>query len=61
MNMTVFSFHDRVDFGIHVDPDLVPRPWDLAAAISDALIELMAAADLGRPTPVEDAFGLTSP
>ena len=60
MNMTVFSFNDRVDFGIHVDPDLVPRPWDLAAAISDALIELMAAADLGSPTSIEDAFGLRS-
>ena len=27
----VFSFEDRVDFGIHVDPDLVPDPWELAA------------------------------
>jgi WS/DGAT/MGAT family acyltransferase len=60
VNMTVFSFGDRVDLGIHVDPDLVPKPWDLAAAFSDALIELMAAADLGPPTPVEDAFGLIS-
>ena len=32
VNITVFSFDDRVDFGIHVDPDLVPEPWDLAAA-----------------------------
>ena len=47
MNITVFSFDDRVDFGIHVDPDLVPEPWDLAAAIGDSLIELMDAADLG--------------
>jgi diacylglycerol O-acyltransferase / wax synthase len=60
VNMTIFSFGDRVDFGIHVDPDLVPNPWDLAAGVSDALIELMAAADLGPPTPVEDAFGLQS-
>lgn len=60
VNMTIFSFGDRVDFGIHVDPDLVPKPWDLAAAISDALFELMAAAHLGSPTPVEDAFGLKS-
>jgi diacylglycerol O-acyltransferase len=60
VNMTIFSFNDRIDFGIHVDPDLVPEPWDLAAAIGDALIELMDAADLGVPAPVEDAFGLKS-
>jgi diacylglycerol O-acyltransferase / wax synthase len=58
VNMTIFSFGDRVDFGIHVDPDLVPDPWDVAAAVSDALTELMTAAHLGPPTPVEDAFGL---
>jgi WS/DGAT/MGAT family acyltransferase len=60
VNMTVFSFADRVDFGIHVDPDLVPRPWEIAAAVRGALTELMAAADLGAPTSVEDAFGLKS-
>jgi WS/DGAT/MGAT family acyltransferase len=60
VNMTIFSFNDRVDFGIHVDPDLVPDPWDIAAAVPDALIELMAAAHLGAPTAVEDAFGLKS-
>ncbi len=58
VNMTIISFRDRVDFGIHVDPDLVPDPWALAAAVPDALIELMAAAHLGPPAPVEDAFGL---
>ncbi len=58
MNITVFSFDDRVDFGIHVDPDIVPEPWDLAAAIPDALSELLAAAHLRPPTRVEDAFGL---
>jgi len=60
LNMTIFSFADRVDFGIHVDPDLVPRPWDLAAGVHGALTELMTAADLGAPTSVEDAFGLQS-
>ncbi len=58
VNITVFSFEDRIDFGIHVDPDLVPEPWDLAAALDHAVSELMAAADLGPPTRVEDAFGL---
>ena len=58
VNMTVFSMNDRVDFGIHVDPDLVAAPWDLAAGVSDALTELLATADLGAPTSVEDAFGI---
>ncbi len=58
VNITIFSFDDRVDFGIHVDPDLVPEPWDLAAAISEALVELMRAAGLGEPKAVQDAFGL---
>ena len=60
VNITVFSFGSRVDFGIHVDPDLVPEPWDLAAAISEALRELLEAARLGPPAPIEDAFGLKS-
>ena len=57
VNITVGG---RIDFGIHVDPDLVPEPWDLVAAIPVALADLMQAADLGSPTPVEDAFGPTS-
>ena len=30
VNITVFSYLDRLDFGIHVDPDLVPDPWVIA-------------------------------
>lgn len=60
LNITLFTFADRVDFGLHVDPDLVEDPWAIADAIYDALGELMAAAGLGAPTPVEDAFGITS-
>jgi diacylglycerol O-acyltransferase len=58
LNITLFTFGDRVDFGLHVDPDLVEDPWVIADAIHDALAELMAAAGLGTPTPVEDAFGI---
>jgi diacylglycerol O-acyltransferase len=58
VNMTVFSLNDRVDFGIHVDPDLVDAPWDLTDGVSAALVELMDAADLGPPTSVQDAFGI---
>ena len=60
LNITLFTFGDRVDFGLHVDPDLVEDPWAIADAISDALAELMKAAGLGTPTPVEDAFGIAS-
>jgi len=59
LNVTVFSYMDRIDFGVHVDPDLVPEPWIIARAVPNALAELMAAAGLGEPTPVEDPLGLT--
>lgn len=57
INTTVFSYIDRIDFGIHVDPDLVPDPWAIADAIPDALAELLKESKLGDPTPVEDPFG----
>lgn len=53
LNVTVFSYLDRVDFGIHVDPDLVPDVWVLANEVASALAELMEASGLGPPTPVE--------
>ena len=56
LNITVMSYGDRVDFGITVDPDLVPDPWDIAEGIGVALAELLRATDLGDPTPVHDAF-----
>ena len=60
VNITVFSFEKRVDFGIQVDPELVPEVWNLADAIPDSLAELMAAAGMGTPAPIEDAFGVKS-
>lgn len=59
LNITVFTFEDRADFGLHVDPHLVPDPWQIADGIPAALAELMTAARLGPPAPVEDPFGLT--
>ena len=56
VNITVFSYLDRIDFGIHVDPDLVPDPWVMADGVTEALTELMLASDLGSPTPVHDPF-----
>ncbi|MBK5287309.1 MAG: wax ester/triacylglycerol synthase family O-acyltransferase [Acidimicrobiia bacterium] len=60
LNVTLFTFGDRVDFGLHVDPDLIEDPWVLAEAIPNALRELMLAAELGQPTEVADAFGFSS-
>lgn len=60
LNVTLFTFGARVDFGLHVDPDLVEDPWKIAEAIPAALRELMHAAQLGDPTEVADAFGFTS-
>lgn len=45
LNVTVFSFMDRVDFGFTVDPDLVPDAWSLAEGIAPALEELLEAAE----------------
>ena len=56
LNVTLMSYEDRVDFGITADPDLVDDPWEFADGITDALVELMDAAGLGKPTPVYDAF-----
>ena len=57
VNITAFTFENRIDFGVHVDPDLVPDPWLLSHLLPDALEALMREAKLGRPTPVIDAFG----
>ena len=60
LNITLYTFGDRVDFGVHVDPDLIPDAWAIADAIPRALEEMMRAAGLGEPSPIEDPFGLTS-
>ncbi|MDP2772296.1 MAG: wax ester/triacylglycerol synthase family O-acyltransferase [Nocardioides sp.] len=57
-NFTVLSNMDRLDFGLHVDPDLVPDPWTIADAIPRALAELFEASGLGSPTPVADPFAV---
>ena len=43
LNITVLSQEDRVGFGIVACPDLMPRVWDLADAIPEALQQLVAA------------------
>jgi WS/DGAT/MGAT family acyltransferase len=61
LNITLFSYMDRVDFGLTSDPDLLADPWGIADGIKDALAELMDAAGLGKPTPVHDPFDRRSP
>ena len=54
LNVTVLSQGDRVGFGLIACPDLVPRIWDLADAVPDALRELVAATEgPGRGRPAE--------
>ncbi|MDQ1465631.1 MAG: diacylglycerol O-acyltransferase / wax synthase [Actinomycetota bacterium] len=50
LNLTVMSYLDHVDFGFLVCRELVPDVDDLAAAVPDALAELVKAAEaLDRP------------
>jgi diacylglycerol O-acyltransferase / wax synthase len=44
VNITVFSYRDRVDFGFMVCRDLVPEPWFMVEGIELALQELQKAA-----------------
>jgi diacylglycerol O-acyltransferase / wax synthase len=61
VNFTAISNGDRLDVGLHADPDLVPDPWAIAEAVPAALAELLEASDLGEPTPVQDPFDAQSP
>jgi len=56
LNITLMSYMDRVDVGLTADPDLLEDPWDIADAIPAALVEVMDAAGLGKPTLVHDPF-----
>ena len=56
LNVTLMSYNGRVDFGLTVDPDIVPKAQVLADAIPAALAELLSALELGAVSPVEDAW-----
>jgi WS/DGAT/MGAT family acyltransferase len=56
LNVTLMSYVDRVDFGFTADADLVNDLWEISDRIKDALVELMEAAGLGKPTEVHDSF-----
>jgi WS/DGAT/MGAT family acyltransferase len=46
INITVFSYAGRLDFGIIADRDMVPDVWDLIDYLGDALAELTELAAL---------------
>jgi hypothetical protein len=44
LNITVFSYQDRVDFGLVADRELIPDLDHMIASLDDALVELIGAA-----------------
>jgi diacylglycerol O-acyltransferase / wax synthase len=60
INITMFGSDGRMDFGIVVDPELVPDPWIIADAIPVALEELMSASGLGPPELCDDPLAVPS-
>jgi diacylglycerol O-acyltransferase / wax synthase len=56
LNVTIFSYMDRFDFGVQVDPDLVPDVWIIAEQVAASLAALMEASGLGAPTPIDVPF-----
>jgi len=47
INLTCVSYADNVDFGVAVEPDLVPQPWDIIDGLAASLQEYLALA--GKP------------
>jgi WS/DGAT/MGAT family acyltransferase len=56
LNFTVISNMDRMDFGLTVDPDLVPDAWQLAEQIPVALAELQRAVERRRAPKLRRAL-----
>jgi WS/DGAT/MGAT family acyltransferase len=52
LNVTIMSYRGVLYWGFIACPDVMPRLWDLAAAVPAALDELMAAAGIEPATPV---------
>jgi diacylglycerol O-acyltransferase / wax synthase len=45
LNITVVSYLDTLYWGFHTSPEVMPRAWDLAHAVPEALAELRMAVD----------------
>ncbi|MBV9484674.1 MAG: DUF1298 domain-containing protein, partial [Frankiaceae bacterium] len=56
LNVTLLSYMDRIDFGFTGDADLIDDLWAISDGVKDALVELMDAAGLGKPTEIHDCF-----
>jgi hypothetical protein len=41
LNITCVSYADNIDFGLCIEPELFPRPWDLFDGIGEALTEYL--------------------
>lgn len=55
VNITVMSYENRFDFGLQVDPDMVPQPWTLPDCFQESMEELLEASGL-TPTTITDPF-----
>ncbi|HKY64853.1 MAG TPA: wax ester/triacylglycerol synthase family O-acyltransferase [Acidimicrobiales bacterium] len=55
LNVTVLSYLDNVDFGFLAGAELVPDVWDMADVVTEAMDDLLAAADeIDPPTAASD-------
>jgi hypothetical protein len=50
----VVSYLDTLYWGFHTSPEVMPRVWDLAHAVPEALAELTKAVE-GAPPAAEQA------
>lgn len=44
INFTCVSYADHVDFGVTIEPELVPQPWDIIDGLGVALQEYLTLA-----------------
>jgi diacylglycerol O-acyltransferase / wax synthase len=55
LNITVVSYLDTLYWGFHTSPEVMPRVWDLAHAVPEALEELTNAVEGASPAVAEQA------
>jgi diacylglycerol O-acyltransferase / wax synthase len=55
LNITVVSYLDTLYWGFHTSPEVMPRVWDLAHAVPEALKELTNAVEGASPAVAEQA------
>jgi hypothetical protein len=45
VNFTCVSYADSVDFGVAIDPEMFPQPWDIADGLQVVIEEYLALAE----------------